>query len=46
LKGSVLEKVAWFVRPHPDLEGKTPLETAQAGQSERLVPLAHRVGVN
>jgi len=46
LKVSALEKVAWFVRPHPDLEGKTPLETAQAGQSERLVPLAHRVGVN
>jgi hypothetical protein len=41
-----LEKVSWFVRPNPYLEGRTPLEALKAGETERLVAIAHGVGVN
>ncbi len=43
---SPLEKVSWFVRPNPFLEGRTPLEALKAGEAERLIPLARAVGVN
>lgn len=42
---SPLEKISWFVRPNPYLEGRTPLEALRAGETERLVPVARAVGV-
>ena len=42
---SPLEKLGWFVRPNPYLEGHTPLEALKAGEWERLVSIACGVGV-
>lgn len=41
-----LEKVSWFVRSNPYLEGRTPLEALKAGERERLVTIARAVGVS
>jgi hypothetical protein len=43
---SSLAKVSWFVRPNPYLEGRTPLEALRAGERDRLIALAHGVGVS
>ena len=43
---SILEKISWFVRPNPYLEGRTPVEALKAGRRERLVSIARWVGVN
>ncbi len=42
---SVLEKISWFVRANPYLEGRTPLEALKAGDEERVVSIARGVGV-
>lgn len=44
LRVSPIAKVIWLTRPNPALDGETPLACLKAGQTERVVALAHAVG--
>jgi excisionase family DNA binding protein len=42
---SPLAKLSWLTRANPMLDGRTPLACLQAGEVERVVPLARAVGI-
>jgi hypothetical protein len=43
LETSPFIKARWLQMPHPELNGKTPLEALRNGQAARVIPLAARV---
>lgn len=44
LRVSPFAKALWLTRPNPTFEGRTPLETLQAGETERVREAAAAVG--
>jgi hypothetical protein len=43
---SELGRIAWFVSPKPQLQGRSPVETLRAGDVERVVAEARAVGAH